>query len=208
MIKELEDRFAAKARTPKGTRALRAVFRATYAAITHKGLRGASMDQIAAQAGLTQAGLRHYFPAWDELLTAFFFAATEWFAAELRPIMEHSSWSARRKLEECISRHLEFMEAVDSIFWLESSAHWIRHVRHRRFRDEWYRWLPQQYAGLIRQMRPRLSQQHCQRKAFLVLTLVVGAWITHGRSSAVEAGMTIRQRRQSLVNTAINIAMG
>jgi AcrR family transcriptional regulator len=205
MVKELEDRFAAKARTPKGSTALRAIFRATYAAMTEKGLRDTSIEQIADEAGLTQAGLRHYFATWDELLTAFFFTATEWFAAELRPLLARAEWSARRKLEECVNRHLEFMEVVDSIFWLEGSAHWIRQRRHRHFREEWYRWLRQQYASLIRQMRPRLSQQECQRRAYVVLTLIVGGWITHGRSSAVDTGMSIRQRRQLLVNAAIGI---
>ena len=69
-----------------------------------------------------------------------------------------------------------------------------------------YRWLVGQYAALISQMQPALSPSERQRKAYAILTLVLGAWITHGRGSAVDRKVSVQDRRQLLIDTAMDIA--
>ncbi len=97
------------------------------------------------------------------------------------------------------------MEHVDTAFWLEASAYWIRHPQPRQTRDQFYRWLMQQYARLIGDMRPGLGRTECNRRAYALLTLVLGAWITHGKGSAVfDAGGAPEQRRL-LLDTAMAI---
>ena len=50
-----------------------------------------------------------------------------------------------------------------------------------------------------------MSTRESQRRAYILLTLVLGSWITHGRGSAVAgAGSAIEQRRL-LVATAMEM---
>jgi AcrR family transcriptional regulator len=149
--------------------------------------------------------LRHYFATREDLLHAFFVAATRWFRNEVAELLEDGDRPARVQLENCIAWHLEYMEEVDTAFWLEGSAYWLRHPPPRHTRDEFYRWLLRQYAGLIRKIQPAMSTRESQRRAYILLTLVLGSWITHGRGSAVAgAGSAVEQRRL-LVATAMEM---
>lgn len=201
----IEAQFAAAGRTPKGRRARLAIFRATRDLMISRGLHSTSLEAIADQAGLTQAALRHHFATRDELLHAFFLAATRWFRNQVAGQLKDGELPAREQLENCISWHLEYMENVDTAFWLEGSAYWLRHVPPRHTRDEFYRWLVRQYARLINEIRPDLAARECQRRAYTLLTLVLGAWITHGKGSSVTgAGSAVEQRRL-LAATAMEI---
>lgn len=206
MLQQIQARFAASGQTPKGRRALEAIFRGTLSVVTELGLSAASLEAIADQAGLSQAALRHYFPTRDDLLTAFFLAATGWLESEVRSLAGQNGVSPRDQLEQCVNWHLQYMEQVDTAFWLESSAYWLRNPEGRRARDRFYRWLAGQYARLIGQIQPTLNPRECQRRAVALLTLVVGAWITHGRGSATDFPGTAAERRQLLVDTALDIA--
>lgn len=187
---------------------MRAIFRATRETVTQAGLEAASLDAIAGRAGLTQAALRHYFPTRDDLLGAFFITAANWMRGEMITILTGSDQQARAKLLRCLDWHLQFMESVDTVFWLESSAYWVRHGRRRRTRDDWYNWLTGQYALLIGQMQPTAGRAERQRRAYLIVTLVLGAWITHGRGSAVGHTGHPEGRRKLLIETAMTIAEG
>lgn len=207
MLQEIEDRFAEAGRTPKGQRARRAIFRATYAAVSEVGL-AASLEDIAAQAHLTQAALRHHFATRDELLMAFFLVASQWLRSRLEPLLTRDSASARATLEQAITWHLTFMEGVNTAVWLENAAFWLHKGAPRQTRDAWYRWLTAQYEELIGQIRPGLDRRERQRRAYLLLTLVLGAWMTHGRGSRVDRATDVLQQRKWLVEAAMRIAEG
>jgi AcrR family transcriptional regulator len=202
---EIEDQFAAPGRTPKGQRALRGIFRAVRDIVAEKGVREASLDRIADHAGLTQAAVRHYFPTRDELLTSYFVTATGWFQARMHAMLAADIASPRDQLERCIEWHLEYMEDVDTVFWLEASAYWLRHKSTRHLRDDWYQWLAAQYSALIGRMHAELNPKERERKAYAILTLLLGAWVTHGRGSAVGRA-TSKERRQLLIDVAMDIA--
>ena len=205
MLELIAEYFAAEGRTPKGRKARSAIFKATSTLMTRQGLEATSLEAIASRAGLTQAALRHYFATREDLLHAFFVAATRWFRNEVAELLEDGDRPARVQLENCIAWHLEYMEEVDTAFWLEGSAYWLRHPPPRHTRDEFYRWLLRQYAGLIRKIQPAMSTRESQRRAYILLTLVLGSWITHGRGRAVTgAGSAIAQRRL-LVATAMEM---
>jgi AcrR family transcriptional regulator len=206
MFEQIESRFSQNGRTPKGQRALRAVFRATRSLIAEKGLRETTLDSIAGKSGLTQAALRHYFPTRDDLLQAFFITASEWFRAEVEAILAGDHRPARKKLEQCIAWHLEYMENVETTFWLEASAYWLRREPPRRVRDTFYVWLTGQYAGLIGQIRPSTSGAERDRRAYLMLTLVLGSWITHGRGSAFTTKANVIEQRKLLIDAVMEIA--
>jgi AcrR family transcriptional regulator len=207
MFDQIEAHFAGTARTPKGERAMRAIFQATRITLAEKGLHGTSLDLIAAKAGLTQAALRHYLPTRDDLLTAFFAAATELFQSRMTEVLAGSGMHAREVLERCVTWHLEFMEAVDTAIWLDCSSYWLRHRQSRRMRDDWYSWLMGQYAALIGQIQPSVGVRERQRRAYAIHTLVLGAWVTHGRGSAMDRNANVPERRRLLIDVAIDIAL-
>jgi AcrR family transcriptional regulator len=206
MFDEIEECFAAAGRTPKGQRALRTIYRVTRELLLEYGLGGTSLERIAERADLSQAALRHYFATRDELLTAFFVAATDWFRSRMAAMLTTDGLPAREQLEHCVGWHLEYMEKVDTLFWLEAAAYWLRQKPSRQVRDEWYTWLTGRYAELIARMQPAVGRRECERKAFAIMTLVLGAWTTHGRGSAVASTMTPVERRQFLIDTAVEIA--
>lgn len=203
MLDLIEERFAASGRTPKGRKARLAIYRATRDIVGRRGIEAASLDAIADRAGLTQAAVRHYFGTRDELVTAFFVAATGWFREQVTGLLNVSGVPAREQLKQYLSWHLEYMENVDTAVWLEASAYWLRQRHPRRTRDDWYRWLVRQYARLIAEIRPTLGARECQRRAYVLLTLVLGAWITHGRGSAVSGAGGAAEQRRLLVDAAL-----
>jgi AcrR family transcriptional regulator len=208
MLLQVEELFAATGRTPKGRRALAAIFRAGMAAVAESGVHAASMERIGADAGLTQAAVRHYFPTRDELLTALFTTAATWFRSKVSLIMAERDIPAAMRLMTCIDLHLQYMELVDSVFWLEASAYWIRTAHVRRFRNEFYQGVIAEYAILIGEIRPDLKKRVREERAFAAVTLSLGAWITHGRGSSWGNGFKAQQRRELLLQTALQIAAG
>jgi AcrR family transcriptional regulator len=206
MLHLIENQFTASARTPKGGKALRAIFRATRQSVTEFGLNAASLDIIAGRAGLTQAALRHYFPTRDDLLTAFFVAATEWFRSRVTEILATDQGTARDKLEQLVGWHLEYMESVDTAFWLEAQTFWLRKKSGRHVRDQWYRWLLDELTILIGKIQPALGMRERQRRAYTILTLTLGAWITHGKGSRLDDHASSLEQRQLLIDTALEIA--
>jgi AcrR family transcriptional regulator len=206
MFDEIESRFASKARTPKGRRGLQSIFRATRATLAEDGLQDTSLDTIAERAGLSQAALRHYFPTRDDLLQSFFVTTSEWFRAEVEKRLADARIQPRATLASCVTWHLEFMEQVETAFWLEASCYWLRHRPARRTRDDFYVWLTGRYATLIGRITPSLGARERQRRAYLMLTMVLGAWVTHGRGSALDLKVSSPDRRRLLIDTVMKIA--
>lgn len=207
MFDAIESIFTSPARTPKGRRALQAIFRATRQTVADRGVPGASLDEIANKAGLTQAALRHYFPTRDDLLFTFFGAASSWFRAEVEKLLSQDGVAPAQRLERCIGWHLEYMETVHSVIWLETAAFWLRQPQARRFRDDFWHWLLGQYTALIRQIRPTLDARERQRRAYVMLTLVLGSWVTHGRGSALFEKKKTAEQRQLLLDSVMGIAL-
>jgi AcrR family transcriptional regulator len=208
MLELIAQRFAARGRTPKGQRALLGIFTATRELVSGEGVEQASLEAIADRAGLTAASLRHYFPTRHDLLTAFFLSSTAWFRDQVEAMLvANAGIAARRRIELCAAWHLEYMEHVDAVVWLESSAFWLRDPEGRRLRDDFYRWLAGRYAGMIGEACPDLPAAEHARRAIAVLTMVLGSWITHGRGSAVGRDIPAPERRQYLVSRVVQVAL-
>ena len=208
MFAAIEDQFAATAPTPKGRRARRAIFRAMRAAVAEGGVDAASLDSVADGAGLTQAALRHYFPTRDALVSAFFKSGADWYRQALQALLTTSDKPPREQLADCLRWHFEFMEEVESIFWLESSAYWLRDAEGRKIRDAWYGWLTDRYAALIGRARPEFPPAERRRRAYVLWTLVLGGWVTHGRGSPSRRALPAPERRRVLIDAALSIALG
>jgi AcrR family transcriptional regulator len=206
MLNLIENQFSAAARTPKGSKTLRAIFRATARCASELGVDAASLDIIANHAGLTQAALRHYFPTRDDLLAAFFYAASDWLKSSVTAIIASNETDARVKLEQLIGCHLEYMESVDTALWLGAQAFWLRTRSGKKARNEWYSWLRNELASLIGKVQPALSISERKRRAYVVLTLTLGGWITHGKGSRMYKSASVVEQRQLLIDAALEIA--
>lgn len=205
-IGQIEVHFAAAGRTPKGRKALGEIFRATHYLLVRRGLRNISLEAIAVHAGLSQAALRHYFPTREALLSAFMVASSQWHRTQTTRLLAEHALPPRDALRSCVAWHLQYMEAIDTALWLENSIYWLHHDPSRRVRDNFYAWLADQYAALIRQADPALDARACRERALMLRTFILGAWITHGRGSGGGNKKEIATRRQLLVETAMSIA--
>lgn len=205
-IGQIEAHFAAAGRTPKGRKALREIFRATHHLLIRDRLCDVSLEAIAVHAGLSQAALRHYFPTREVLLSTFMVASSQWHRTQITRLLTECTLPPLDSLRNCLTWHLQYMEAIDTALWLENSIYWLHHGSSRRVRDDFYDWLTGQYAALIRKARPALDARTCRDRALLVRTLILGAWITHGRGSAGGSKTEVATRRQLLIETAMSIA--
>ena len=117
-METIEEHFAAEGRTPKGRKARRAIFAATRDLIVARGVESTSLEAIANAAGLSQAALRHHFPSPGRVAHRILLRRSPmvpWPAD--RPA---DRWDRRRQgpAQRCIAWHLEYMEHVDTTFWL------------------------------------------------------------------------------------------
>ncbi len=97
------------------------------------------------------------------------------------------------------------MEAVDSAYWLEGSAYWIRNAPSHHIRNEFYRWMVAEYAAMIAEIHPALRKTEPRNRAYAVVSLVLGAWITHGRGSSWSKQFSAQQQREVLIQAAMSI---
>jgi hypothetical protein len=67
---------------------------------------------------------------------------------------------------------------VSDAYAFEAFAQGARDPAARSQRDAWYIWLAGQYAALIRQVSPGVDAAQAEVRAYQVLTLILGGWIT------------------------------
>ncbi len=208
MLADIETEFAARGQTPKGQRALRAIWRAVQVTSARGGVAAASLEAVAAASGLTTAAVRHYFPTRDQLLDAFFRSGADWYRRELELRLATEGLDAGALLEQCLTWHLTFMENVDAALWFESSGYWLRMPAGRRARNTWYQFLVARYAQLIGTARPGLTAAARRERAIALWTLMVGSWVSHGRGSALQPGPGPAERRRAILAAGRAIIRG
>lgn len=173
---------ARTALSPKGERAVAAILRACVEIVGEAGAAAMSQEAVARRAGISQSALRHHFATKDALLDAVFAGAYDRYRSEFTEILLDVGLDAGGKLRRLIETHFEHIAGTRDAYTFEVFAHTAREPSARRRRDDWYLWLAGHYADLMRQMSPGLAKVEAQTRAYQVLTLVLGAWITFGQS--------------------------
>lgn len=198
-----------QARSPKGERTTKAILSAALEIIDRQGLAAASQEAIARKAGISQSTLRHYFPTKDKLHSAIF--STQYrkktLATAMEQILLRPEKSPVEKIKEMVQAHLSHIITSSDAVAFEHYAHMTRDGSDRAVRDEWYSWLLQHYAVLIQQVNTKLSKEDCETRAYQIITLCLGAWITLGKSRPRLIKGTAEQlkvRLSSLVDQLIN----
>jgi len=150
--------------------------------IATEGMAAASQENVARAAGITQSALRHHFPTKDDLLQAIVREALASFRASFEAILLAPSRSPAARLAGMIDAHFRHVAAGSAAHTFEIYAFWAREAAARRPAHEWFGWLTEHYASLIGAMQPEIDVRECRERAFLVLTLCLGSWVTLGRS--------------------------
>ena len=189
-----------KVRSGRGERSLHAIHTAAAAIIGEHGLAMASQEQIAKRAGISQSTLRHYYPTKDALVEAIYEATFESYQKTVEALLLQPGGTPTERLLRLLEAHLEQIARSDDAYIFESFAHFARTAASRRTRDAWYGWLVDHYVALLQQIRPELSAAQARTLAVQVLTLVLGAWITLGRSRPKLLGRSTAEVREALLS--------
>jgi len=189
-------------RSAKGERSVAAILRACVDIMNEQGAGAMSQEAVARRAGITQSALRHHFATKEALIEAVFRGAFATYRARWSEILLDPKPSPREKLQRLIHTHFDHIANSSDAYAFEAFAHAARHPGARAERDDWYLWLADHYAALIQQIDPRLSREASEVRAYQVLTLILGAWVTLGRSRP-----HLLQDRSSAMIAALNEAI-
>lgn len=189
-----------KARSLRGERTLRAIHDAAVSIIGESGSAMASQEQIAKRAGISQSTLRHHYPTKDELVEAIYEATFESYQETFEALLLQPGGTPAERLLRLLNAHLDHIARTDDAYIFESFAHFARSEASRRKRDAWYSWLIDHYVALLQQIRVGLSAEQARTLAVQILTLVLGAWITLGRSRPKLIGRSAAEVRETLLS--------
>lgn len=190
---------AGTGRTAKGERTLQAIHRAAVDIIAEQGLAAASQEQIAKRVGISQSALRHHYPTKEALVDAIYQASFAGYRASFERLLLEPGVPPPAQLLRLIEVHLDHIVQTDDAFTFESYAHLARSPAIRADRDAWYRWLADHYVALLQQIRPALASDAARGIALQILSLMLGAWITLGRSRPDLVGKKTADVREALI---------
>lgn len=180
-----ESEFLNRARYAKGKMTLQAILDATYDLIVEEGPTAASQKAIAERAKVTQSAVRHYFPTKEDLLVAFFSTGIERLRNLFKAKIDEADVDPRTRLLDIAALHFSRIRDTDDVFFFEATAFWRRHPNYSEIRDRWYQEASRYYQQLLQKIHPEWSEMQCIDTSFQILTLVLGGWITAGRSRPV-----------------------
>ncbi len=179
----LEEGFdLSRIRSLKGEQTARSILRAALTIIDEQGLGAASQEAIAKKAGISQSTLRHYFRTKDELQMAIFTTQYNRHQRGMEKLILGPPEPAGQRIRRMVSSHLDYIISSSDGVAFEHYAFLTRNEQVKEIRDRWYNWLMQHYAALIKQISPALSDEICEDRAFQILTLCLGCWLTLGKS--------------------------
>jgi len=207
MRKVINIRTIRKVRSTRGERTLHAIHDAAVAIIGEHGLATASQEQIAKRAGISQSTLRHYYPTKDTLVEAIYEAIFESYQETFEALLLQPGGTPAERLLRLLDAHLDHIARTDDAYIFESFAHFARSEASRRKRDAWYSWLVDHYVALLQQLRAELSAEQARTLAVQILTMVLGAWITLGRSRPKLIGRSTAEVRETLLS-GIEVLIG
>lgn len=186
-------------RSTKGERSVAAILRACVDIMSEQGAAAMSQEAVARRAGITQSALRHHFPTKDALIEAVFRGAFENHRKRASEILLDPVATPKEKFLALVEAHFQHIASVSDAYTFEAFAHTARAPGARAERDDWYLWLTAHYAALFRQMEPRLTTAAAEVRAYQVLTLILGAWVTFGRSRAPLLGDQSQAMRAAML---------
>lgn len=160
----------------------RAIARACVDIVSEQGVTAISLAAVARRAGVAPDVLRGQFATRKALLAAVFGRPFEMYQDRAAEILFEPDAAAADRFWQLIDEHVGHIFALRDTYTFEVLALVSRDPQIRRSRDAWYLSLTDAYATLIQEMAPELDFAESERRALQLLTLVLGSWMTMGRS--------------------------
>lgn len=157
----------------------------------------ASQENIAKAAGISQSTLRHYYPTKEELIGAIHDVAFDGYRRAMEAILLRPGGTPRERLSRLVDSHLEHIAHSSDAFSFEAFAYLARNADSRRRRDDWYAWLTDHYAALVADIAG-VDAADARRRAFQIVTLCLGAWVTLGKSRPDLVGKSAKAVKDAL----------
>ncbi len=198
----------APARSARGEQTVRSILRSALEIIDEAGLGAASQEAIARKAGISQSTLRHYFPTRDELQLAIFTTQYNRHQRAMEKIVLDPPEPAAQRMQRMVSSHLDYIIGSSDAVAFEHYAFLTRNEEVKAVRDQWYGWLLEHYSALVAQINPEMDRRNCDTRAFQILTLCLGCWLTLGRSRPEmleESPAALKTRIMALVDELAGI---
>ncbi len=173
---------ADRQRSTKGQRTERAILDAALKIIDKSGFAAASQEAIAKTAGISQSTLRHYFPTVDELHNAIFATQYLSYREEMERILLQPMTEPKEMILTMVQAHLDHIGNASDSLAFETHAYLSRNAMPRLERNKWFEWLAEHYAAAISRIRPGLAKSEYEARAFEILTITLGSWMTVARS--------------------------
>ncbi len=195
----------AQRRSVRGEKTSRSILQAAFDIIDEQGLSAASQDAIAKRAGISQSTLRHHYPTRDMLHAAIFTAQSNRNRQAMEKIVMSPSVSAQERLIQIVETHLDYIIGTSDAVAFEHYAYTTRNPEVRIIRDEWHRWLLKHYSALIQQMNPDIGVEESDSRAFQIITLCLGCWLTLGRTRPQLLEQTVEQLKANIISLVRNL---
>jgi len=188
-----------RVRSSKGERTLQSIHDAARSIIAERGMAEASQENIAKAAGISQSTLRHYYPTKEGLIEAIHDVAFDGYRQAMEAILLRPGGTPRERLLRLIDSHLENIARSSDAFSFEAFAFLARNAASRRRRDDWYAWLTEHYAALVADIAG-VDSAEARRRAFQIVTLCLGAWLTLGKSRPDLVGRSAKVVKDALLD--------
>ncbi|HET6472857.1 MAG TPA: TetR/AcrR family transcriptional regulator [Pseudomonadales bacterium] len=186
-----------RVRSSKGERTLQSIHDAARSIIAERGMAEASQENIAKAAGISQSTLRHYYPTKEELIGAIHDVAFDGYRRAMEAILLRPGGTPRERLSRLVDSHLENIAHSSDAFSFEAFAYLARNADSRRRRDDWYAWLTDHYAALVADIAG-VDAADARQRAFQIVTLCLGAWVTLGKSRPDLVGKSAKTVKDAL----------
>jgi AcrR family transcriptional regulator len=178
---------------------------ATRTVLINGGYAQLTLRRVAAQARMSLALMQHYFRTKDELLRALIEHTNRQYIEQCDRVFAAARGSAKAKFLACIDYLIEDnRDSPSNTLYFELWALACHDPHANAMLDELFTYYRNYIAGLIRNMRPRLTKHRVEQRAVQIVALLEGLTLFIDRGKPRHAAMRglTRDARANMVRLA------
>jgi AcrR family transcriptional regulator len=165
-----------------------------------------TLRRVARQARMSLALLQHYFRAKDDLLRALIEYTNRQYIEQCDQVFAEARGNAKAKFLACIDYLIEDnRDSSSNTLYFELWALACHDPHANAMLDELFTYYRNYIAGLIRNMRPKLSKHRVEKRAVQIVALLEGLTLFIDRSKPRHVAMRglTRDARANMLRLAI-----
>jgi AcrR family transcriptional regulator len=174
-----------RAKTTKGAARITQILEVALEILASEGHAKLTLEGVAKQVGIRKGNLQYYFPNRSHLVRAALSEQIEQHKNSWATINEKKSTSPIKHLRKLIAYELKINS--DEIFVAQVRERWSLEARDegaRMLTNQWYDWVTEKYADLIKEIRPDLDNQAHYQLAIIIYSMLVGSAPFFGNNRA------------------------